>query len=769
MGIKDLNIADRKYQIGHHFEAIKWYEKALKRIPQDDKDLLAEVYVKLGHSYEYTGNIEKSRFNYEKALQIARETHNKFGEVNCLVSLSLPYYRSYSFTKAISILEEAENICLEIDYSKGLVDVYVLLAIIQDDFKRYQSAMKNILKAFDIIDEHRSIFEDHDLALAHKTLAAVYYSIGDYKKCKNQLRQAHEFDRLSKNEYSESMTLENLGLACFDLEDYSDSLVYLKDALKLFVKLSNRPEEAWCCYNLGRAYRKLGDPNTEQTLEDALTKAQQLKDLELIGLIHQELGHFYLKTNKNTSYDHLKISIKHHKKLRDKAMYYYHGAGLNSRLGHAAYDSLFSLCVDLDRKEEAFTILEEGKSIAFVKLMRTSKIEPKVKTEEFSSLLKEEHKYLQQAKMIQISPSNNTAADKENEESGQVNRFTKLYDTMNSIDPDYVSLRRGKIVSVQELKEIAAQSDIIFIEYFILEGGKVFIFIIDSNIFDLKVAILPHPLSEYYRAFAKKVTHTDEFQNESLNISWTELSNYLINPIKNYLENNKIICFIPSGLLYYIPLHSLKLGAELIIKRHAIFYCASASLFYYYRMRSRRELTTCSAFARKEDGLFFETEAKEIADLFDAQAIIDVKKIDLPLFIKDKHVLHFATHGEFDKENPMNSYIRLNQDETLSAGEIFSLEINSSVVTLSACETGVSEIKSGDELIGLTHSLLYAGAASVVVSLWIVEDVSTYEFMKIFYKDLKSQIKVFAKRTDSINKSRYEYPSMGCIHTGWKF
>ena len=742
MGIKDLNIAEHKYRTGRHLEAIKWYEKVLPRIPRDDKNRLAKIYINLGHSYDYTGNIKKSQINYEKALQIARETKNKFGEVSCLVSLSLPYYQLYDYTKAISILEKAEKICLEIDYKKGLVDVYIQLAIIQDDFKRYTLAIKNILKAFDIIDEDRSAFEDHDLALAHKTLAAIYSSIGEYQKCRDNLEQARNYDITSKNEYSESMTLENLGITCLNQEDYTDSLTYLKDSIKLFVKLSNKPEVAWCSYNLGRAYRKLEDPNTEQTLNDTLTMAQQLKDLELIGLIHLELGHFYLNTNKIKSYYHLKISIMLHKKLRDKAMYYDHSAGLNSRLGHDAYDSLVSLCIDLGKNEEAFEILEEGKSIALIKLMRASKIEPKVKSKQFSSLLKQETEYLQQARMKQTTLTSNTEAHTDNEEFEQINKINELYNRMNQIDRDYVSLRRGKIVNVQELKQIATESDIIFVEYFISQVNNVFIFVVTNNIFDIKVIKLPYPISEYYKSFAMKVTHSDQYQNKISNISWTELSNYLINPIKEFLENNKIICFIPSGLLYYIPLHSLKLNGELIIKQHAIFYCASASLFYYYRIRRHPELVTCSVFARREDGFLFETEAKEIADLFRSQPIIDVKKEDLPLLIKDRDILHFATHGRFDKENPMHSYVRLNDTEILQAGEIFTLEINSSVVTLSACETGVSEIKSGDESIGLTHSLLYAGAVSVVVSLWIVEDDSTQELMKVFYKDLKKYSKV---------------------------
>lgn len=64
--------------------------------------------------------------------------------------------------------------------------------------------------------------------------------------------------------------------------------------------------------------------------------------------------------------------------------------------------------------------------------------------------------------------------------------------------------------------------------------------------------------------------------------------------------------------------------------------------------------------------------------------------------------------------------------------------MNAELVTLSACETGISQTKRGDELIGLTRALIYAGAPSVIVSLWSVYDPSTRELMVELYRQLKS-------------------------------
>jgi CHAT domain-containing protein len=64
------------------------------------------------------------------------------------------------------------------------------------------------------------------------------------------------------------------------------------------------------------------------------------------------------------------------------------------------------------------------------------------------------------------------------------------------------------------------------------------------------------------------------------------------------------------------------------------------------------------------------------------------------------------------------------------------MELNASLVTLSACQTGISVVGGGDELVGFSRAFLYAGAASLLMSLWRVEDQATARLMDRFYRDL---------------------------------
>ena len=100
-------------------------------------------------------------------------------------------------------------------------------------------------------------------------------------------------------------------------------------------------------------------------------------------------------------------------------------------------------------------------------------------------------------------------------------------------------------------------------------------------------------------------------------------------------------------------------------------------------------------------------------------------------------LLHLACHGEFHAQNPLFSGLAL-EDGWLTTLEVFNLQLQTSLVTLSACQTGRAAIGAGDELSGLMCAFLAAGAASLLLSHWTVADQSTAAFMARFYQELST-------------------------------
>jgi CHAT domain-containing protein len=105
----------------------------------------------------------------------------------------------------------------------------------------------------------------------------------------------------------------------------------------------------------------------------------------------------------------------------------------------------------------------------------------------------------------------------------------------------------------------------------------------------------------------------------------------------------------------------------------------------------------------------------------------------------------------------MFSGIRLG-DSYMNLYDLYNLRLPAELVTLSGCATGLNVIAPGDELLGLVRVLLYAGAQSLLLSLWDVHDESTAEFMKLFYRSLTDHGDKAVALQAAMKELREHYP-----------
>ncbi|MFQ5604488.1 MAG: CHAT domain-containing protein [bacterium] len=260
------------------------------------------------------------------------------------------------------------------------------------------------------------------------------------------------------------------------------------------------------------------------------------------------------------------------------------------------------------------------------------------------------------------------------------------------------------------------------------------------------------------------------------------LYNVLIgSPIGSELPQDAELVIVPDDLLFYLPFEILVAEVknnqpEYLIENSAISYSSSASLLapalYDSSLLSSGllalgnpqglELTEDRAdlFAAvlPEDTKFVRNnqftplpfaglEVQRIRAIYPAVTAFAGASATESLFKKraeDFRILHLAVHGLANEHQPLFSGLALAPDQVngedgfLHAFEILNLELQAELVVLSACESAVGRLLSGEGLLSLTRSFFYAGAQSVVASLWSVSDETTAKLMQAFYANLKN-------------------------------
>jgi CHAT domain-containing protein len=138
------------------------------------------------------------------------------------------------------------------------------------------------------------------------------------------------------------------------------------------------------------------------------------------------------------------------------------------------------------------------------------------------------------------------------------------------------------------------------------------------------------------------------------------------------------------------------------------------------------------------------------------RATFDAFRENAPEF----ELIHLACHGQFRPDNPMFSSLHL-ADGWVTVRDVCATRLDAQLVTLSACETGLNKVLAGDEILGLARGFLSAGARSLLLSLWTVNDEATTRLMEQFYSHLQRGLGISASlriaQKDFISRGEHPY------------
>jgi len=218
------------------------------------------------------------------------------------------------------------------------------------------------------------------------------------------------------------------------------------------------------------------------------------------------------------------------------------------------------------------------------------------------------------------------------------------------------------------------------------------------------------------------------------------LYDLLLSRVEPAIGDRRLVV-VPHRALHYVPFHALHDGGAYVVERREVSYAPSATVLGYCLARPSRPFERALLLGvADEQTPRVRDEIEALAPLFpNAEALLDERATVNALRERapDADVLHLACHGQFRPDSPLFSSLRLG-DGWLTARDAYTLDVGAGLVTLSACETGVSAVAPGDELIGLVRGFFYAGAPSLLLSLWTVDDEATSELMTDFYTHLRA-------------------------------
>lgn len=245
----------------------------------------------------------------------------------------------------------------------------------------------------------------------------------------------------------------------------------------------------------------------------------------------------------------------------------------------------------------------------------------------------------------------------------------------------------------------------------------------------------------------------------------------VVAPLEGRIRTKNLLV-VAHGVLHYFPFAALHDGQGYLIERVSFRYVPSASVLPYLAQRRAPATRRLLALGNPDVGearydlRFAEEETVAIAATFsDARVLIrkEATKAAFAQLAEGVSHIHFAGHGRFDSDAPMASGLMLAGTKPgegfLSLGELYSLQLDADLVTLSACETGLGKVQNGDDVVGLARGFLYAGSRAIVASLWKVDDRATSYLMTRFYENLKSRNKRDALREAQLaTKGQYPHP-----------
>ncbi len=332
--------------------------------------------------------------------------------------------------------------------------------------------------------------------------------------------------------------------------------------------------------------------------------------------------------------------------------------------------------------------------------------------------------------------------------------YAELLSRVREARPEYAALVTGHTAAVGDVMRALAP-DQALLEYLVGDSTSVAFVVTADTAAAIELGVSRHELATQVDFARGVLARPAAGPGAALwRAPLRRLHRYLIEPLEasGLLRGKRELLVAPHAELHYAPFAAL-LGPgpdAYLVRRYRLTYTPSASVWLRLQARGQPSSAGLLALAPRPDALpGSAAEVAAIARLFGAGARVLVgpqaTKRALREAAPGQSIIHLATYGVLNKDNPLFSFVELmpqgREDGRLEVHDVFGLRLRARLVVLSACQTGLgsgvlADVPAGDDWVGLIQAFLFAGASNVVATLWPVQDRATAELMTRFYTSL---------------------------------
>jgi len=757
-----------------------------------------------GASYYSLSNFDSALYFFKKAETIANqysildEVERLYNKMGALCYQTGNYKQSINyFNKSISSLSITRP-----DYREVFIQYKINLGFAYFKLKDYDQAMA-IYKELLPFNSSRQPLILHNMGI-------VYLETGDYRKALSSLLPLS---------YNQQIKLTDLARVYINLQQPDSAKFYLDSAVAVNKKINGSRKN----YNQGLALKYYGDYFTGQhDFEKAISFYQQSilqldpdffendpykNPLQFNGL-HSSFNLFNSLIAKAQAFTQLYRQTKITK-------------GLIAAL--AAYKAAFALAKHVERfldTDEARLFLKKNVEDAYATAIQTAiDVYELTKNEDYlrdaftlsetnkASILELNRQQLQIEQIPEIpqalvheesnikaniatltlqaagnTDSSKTASLQQNIAEYEI-KLSKIQEQLNE-NPRYHQLRyNDEPLSVKKIQTDILNDQTALISYYFTATTLV-TFVVTAEGFNYHSAAIDSNLYKEILSTRAALESPGTFDKKMATATGKKLYTQLLQPISDLIGTKKQLIFIPHNELHYIPFEILvnPNTSNYLVKDFAISYNYAASFLENPNYSAgKKEVLAFAPFASRQAAndsanvafAVLPASKKEVASLH-GKIFLDTAatKYNFLQNAAQFPIIHLATHAQANDKNPLESFIAFYPQKNSSAlqyrlyePEIYNLRLNnSSLVILSACETGKGQLIGGEGLMSLSRAFSYAGCPSVITSLWRAEDNATaYLTQKLYYYLQKGYAK-----DEALQKAKLDYLDDDAIEPNFK-